>query len=198
MPKQCGFEQVGRHGAGIHRNKWFIAARRIQVNRLRDHFFASAALALQQHGRPAVRHLRDQVENLEHGLAFAHNIFEVVALLERALKLNVFFFRAPPAHGGAHIGKKFFVVPRLLHKIRRARLHGAHRIFHRAVRGNHNDGQARIVRANFGKNVHPIAAGQRQIEQHQVKRMVRHLREAVFSRYGCIHRKSFDFEQSLQ
>ena len=151
-----------------------------------------------QHRGAAVGHLRDQVENLQHGLAFAHDIFEVVALLQRALELDIFFFRAAPADRGAHIGQKFFVVPGLLYEIRRARLHGAHRILHRAVGGNHDDGQARVVGANLRKDFHAVAAGQRQIEQHQIKRAVRHLREAIFAADCGLDFEAFHFEQGLQ
>ena len=93
VSEQHRFEQVGRRRAGIYRHEWPVAARGIQMNRLGDQFLARPALALQQHRRAAGRDLRDQIENLKHGLALAHDVFKVVALLERAFQLNVFFFR---------------------------------------------------------------------------------------------------------
>ena len=74
----------------------------------------------EQHGGTAVRDLRDQIENLEHRLALAHDIFEVVALLEGALELNVFFLRPSPSYRSSHVRQKFLVVPRLLDEICRA------------------------------------------------------------------------------
>ncbi len=160
MAEECGFQKVRRHGTGVHRHERTIVPRRIQVQRFGDHFLARAALALQQHGGAAVRHLRHQVEDLQHRLALADDILEVVALLEGALELNVLLFGAPAAHGGAYIGEKFFVVPGLLNEVRRPALHGAHRIFHGAESGDHDHRQAVFLAANFRQNLHPVAAGQ--------------------------------------
>ena len=165
---------------------------------LGNYFFAGAAFPLQQHCGAAVRHLRDQIKNLQHGLALAHDIFKVVALLQSALQLDIFFFGPAPAHGRAYIGKKFFVVPWLLHKIRSAGLHGAHRVFHRPIGGDHDDRQARVVRVNFGENFHPVAARQSQIEQDQIERAIRHLRETVFATDCGVDLEPFHLEQSLQ
>ena len=168
------------------------------MNRFRDYFFAGTAFALQQHGGAAVRDLCDEIKNLEHGLAFAHDVFEVVALLERALELDIFFFRAAPADGGPYVGQKFFVVPGFLHEIRRARLHGAHGIFHRAIGGDHDYRQARVVGTNLRKNLHAITAGQGQIEQHEIKGSVGHLRDAVFAADRRLDLEAFHLQQSLQ
>ena len=198
VAEERGLEQVGRHRPGIDRNERFVAPRRVQVNGFGDDFLAGAALALQQHGRAAVGDLRHQVENLQHGLALAHDVFKVVALLERALELDVFFFGPPPTHRRAHIGEKFFVVPGLLDEIGRARLHGAHRIFHRAVGGDHDDRQARVVGANLRQNVHAVAAGKRQIEQHEIKGTLADLRQALFAAVRRLNFEAFHFEQRLQ
>ena len=143
VPEQRGFQQVGRHRAGIDRNKGAIAPRRVQVNGFGDQFFAGPALALQKNGGAAGRHLRHQVENLQHGLALAHDVFKVVALLQRALELNVFLFRAMAGHGGANIGQQLLVVPGLLDEVGGPGLHRLHRIFHCAVGGDHDDRQLR-------------------------------------------------------
>ena len=124
VTEQRGFQQVRRHRAGIDRDEGPVAPRRIQVDRLGDQFFAGAALALQQNGGAAGRDLRHQVENPQHGLALADDVFEVVALLQRALELDVLFFRSMPRDGGAHVGQQLFVVPGLLDEVRGARLHG--------------------------------------------------------------------------
>ena len=121
VPEERGFEQVGRHRAGVHRNERPVAPRRIQVDRFGDQFFAGPALALQQNGGAAGRHLRHQVENLQHGLALAHDVFKVVALLQGALELNVFFFGAVAGDGGANVGQQLFVVPGLLDEVGGAR-----------------------------------------------------------------------------
>ncbi len=96
VPEQRRLQQVRRHRARIHRHKRLVAPRRVRMQRLRDQLLARAALTLHQHRRPARRNLRHQVEQPQHRLALAHNVLEVVALLQRALQLHHFFFSAPP------------------------------------------------------------------------------------------------------
>ena len=163
-----------------------------------DDFLARAALALQEHGGAAVGDLGDEVKNLEHRLAFADDVFEVVALLEGALELDVFFFSAAPAHGGANVGEKLFVVPGFLDEIGGAGLHGAHRIFHRAVGGDHDHRQAGFVGANFGQNFHAVAAGQSEVEQDQVERMFADALQAGFAGARGFYREAFHLQQGLQ
>ena len=62
---------------------------------LGDQFLAGAALAGDQHRRARRRDLRDQVEHRQHLFALADDVRKVVALLESALELDVFF--AQPA-----------------------------------------------------------------------------------------------------
>src|SRR5580693_7393650 len=134
-----------------------------------DNFFAGAAFALQQHGGAAVGNLGDEVEDFQHGLALAHDVFEVVALLESALELDVFLFSAAPSDGGAHISHQLFVVPGFLDEVGGAGLHGTHRVLHRAVGGDHDDREAGFVGTNLGQNIHAVAAGQGEVEQDQVE-----------------------------
>src|ERR1700683_338715 len=171
VPEEGGLKQVGWHGASIYRYERTVVARRIQMQGFGDDFFAGAAFALQEHGGTAVGHLGNEIEDLQHHFALAHDVLEVVALLEGALQLDVFFFGATPAHGGAHVGEKLFVVPGLLDEVGGARLHGAHGVFHRAVGRDHDDWQAGFEGMNFGENLHAIAAGQGEIEQDQVERL---------------------------
>jgi hypothetical protein len=87
-------QQLRRHGAGVDGHEGLVAARRVGVDGLGDNLLARAALALNQNRRPAGRHLRHQVEDAQHDFALAHDVGEVVALLEGALELKIFFFGA--------------------------------------------------------------------------------------------------------
>ncbi len=98
-----------------------------------------------KHRRAAGRDLRHQIENLQHGLAFAHDVLEVVALLKCAFELDVLFFRPVARNRCTHIRQQLFIVPGLLDEICRARLHGFHRIFNRPVGGNHDHGKLGIA-----------------------------------------------------
>ena len=94
VAEERGLQQFRRHGAGVDGDKWLVAARRVGVNGLGDEFLAGAAFALDEHSGAAGRHLGDQVEDPQHDFAFAHDVGEVVALLEGALELQIFFFGA--------------------------------------------------------------------------------------------------------
>ena len=126
------------------------------MDRLGDQLFPGSALALQQHGGTAGRDLGDQVENLEHRLALADDVFEVVALLQRALELDVLFFRLAPRYGGPHVRQQLLVVPGLLDKVRRAGLHGPHRVLDRPVGGDDDHGKTRVPLAKFGQQVDSV------------------------------------------
>ena len=129
------------------------------MNRLGDQFLARPAFALQQYRRAAGRHLGDQIENLQHGLALAHDVLKVVALLEGALQLNVFFFRLLAGDGGAHVGQQLLVVPRFLDEVGGAGLHGADRVLHRSIGGDHDDSLLRMQQPNLREHVHPVLVG---------------------------------------
>src|SRR5712692_6974459 len=195
VPEQRGLQQIRRHGAGVDRDERPVAAGRIQVDGFGDEFLAGPALTLQKYRGTAGRDLRHQVEDLQHGLALAHNVLEVVALLESALELNVFFLRPVAGHGSTHVGQQFFVVPGLLDEVGRARLHRLYRIFNRAVGGNHDDGELWVVSAKFGKQVNPVAIGQRQVKQHQVERPVSNARHALFAAGGGFHLVALQLQQ---
>ena len=136
---------------------------------LGDHLLARTALALNQNGRPARSNLCDQVENLQHDLAFAHNVREVVALLQGALELQNLFFGAMAGHCGADIGQQLFVVPGLLNEVLRAGADGLDNVVHRAIRGDHDDRQLGVAFLDLRKQLEAAFAGQVQVEQQQIE-----------------------------
>ncbi len=121
VAKEGRFEQIAGHGARIDGHKGFVPARGIGMERFRDQFLAGSAFALDQDGGAGGSYLRHQVEDAQHRLAFADDIFKVVALLECPLELDILFFRAMPGHRGADIGQKLFVIPGLLDEVLGAR-----------------------------------------------------------------------------
>ncbi len=114
------------------------------MNRLRDQLLACAALALNQYGRTAGRYLRDEIEEAKHRFAFAHDIFEVVSLLQRSLQLHNLFFSAVASDCGANVGQQLLVVPRLLDKVLRTRADGINDVAHCTERRNHDDWESRL------------------------------------------------------
>ena len=84
-----------------------------------------------------------EVEDAQHDFAFADDVGEVVALLEGALELEIFFFGLVAGDGGADVGEQFFVVPRLLDEVFRAGADGFDDVVDGAVGGDHDDRQSR-------------------------------------------------------
>src|SRR6185437_16411431 len=74
VAEQRGFEKLGGHRAGVHRNKRTVLTRRVRVNRLRDQFLSGTAVALNENCRATGRDLRDEIEHLQHWLALAYNV----------------------------------------------------------------------------------------------------------------------------
>jgi hypothetical protein len=130
------------------------------VDGLGDELLAGAALALNQHRRAAGRDLRHQVEDLEHDLALAHDVGEVVALLEGALELQVLFFGAMAGDGGANVGQQLFVVPGLLDEVLRAGADGLDDVVHGAVGGDHDDRQFGLALLDLRQQLEAALAGQ--------------------------------------
>ncbi len=169
MAEERRFEQFGRHGAGVDGHEGLVAARRVGVNGLGDQFLAGAAFALDQHRGAAGRDLGHQVEDAQHGFALADDVGEVVALLEGALELQVFFFGAVARDGGANIGQQLFVVPGLLDEVLGA---GADRLDHvvdGAVGGDHDDGQLGLAILDLGQQLKAALAGKGEVQQHKVE-----------------------------
>ena len=166
--------------------------------RLGDQFLARAAFALDQHRRPAGRHLRHQVEHAQHRVALAHDVREVVALLERALELQVFFLNAMPRHRGTNVGQQLLVVPRLLNEVLRARADRLHHVLHRAVGRDHDDGQLRQPLLNLRQQLQSALAGHGQIQQHQVVGFRIQHAQALFALRRQTHRVPLQREQHFQ
>src|SRR6185437_5451724 len=157
-----------------------------------------AAFTLQQNRRATGRDLSHNIKDLEHGLAFAHDIFEVVATLECALELDIFFFGAAAGDCGANISQQFFVVPGFLEEIRGTGLHGADGIFNRAVSGNHDDRYLGVKRTDVGKDLKTAASGKRKVEQYQIERTFSQPGQAVFTVDSGLNPVAFNFEESLK
>ncbi len=195
VAEEGGLQQVARHGAGVDRHKGAVLARRVGVNRLCDQLLAGAAFALQQDGGARGRDLRHQVEGAQHQLAFADDVFKVVALLELALELDVLLFHALASDGGAHVGLQLFVGPRLGDEVGRASLDGGYRVFRGAIGGDHDDRHLRIALANLLQNLQSIAVGELKVEQDQIERLRVQQAQALFAILGVQHLVAVVFQQ---
>ena len=168
------------------------------MNRLRDQLLACAALALNQNGRAARRNLGDEVEEAEHRLALADDIFEVVALLQRALELDDLFFGAMPGDGGANVGEQLLVVPGLLNEVLRARTDGIDDVADRAVRGNHDDREIGLHLDDAWQQIDTALAGKSKIQQQQIVFVARQQLHAGGAVDGRADGEAFQRQQRVE
>ena len=168
VAEEGGFEQVGRDGAGVDGDEGLVAARRVGVEGLGDELFAGAALALDEDGGAAGRDLGDEVEEAQHGLALADDVFEVVALLEGALELDDLFFGAVAGDGGADVGEELLVVPGLLDEVLGAGADGVDHVADGAEGGDHDDGQVGLHLEDARQEIDAALAGQGEVEEEEI------------------------------
>ena len=168
VAEEGGFEELGGDGAGVDGDEGLVAARGVGVDGLGDELFAGAAFALDEDGGAAGRDLGDEVEEAEHGLAFADDVLEVVALLEGALELDDLFFGLVAGDGGADVGEELFVVPGLLDEVFGAGADGVDDVADGAVGGDHDDRQLGLHLDDAGQEVDAGLAGKGEVEQEEV------------------------------
>jgi hypothetical protein len=138
------------------------------VDGLGDEFLASAAFALNEDGGAAGGDLGDEVEEAKHRLAFADDVFEVVALLEGALELDDLFFGAVSGHGGADIGEELFVIPRLLDEVFGAGTNGIDDVAYGPEGGDHDDGKIGLHLDDAGKEIDAALTGEGEVEEKEI------------------------------
>ena len=169
VAEERGLEQLRRHGAGVDGDEGLVAAGRVGVDGLGDELLAGAAFALDENGGAAGRDLGNEIEDLEHDLAFADDVGEVVALLEGALELEIFFFGPVAGDGGADVGQQLFVVPGLLDEVFSAGADGFDDVVHGAVGGDHDDRQLGLALLDLRQQLEAALAGQGEVEQDQIE-----------------------------
>ncbi len=185
VPEELRFEQVHGNRTGVDGHKGLVRARGCGVNRLGDEFLARSAFAVDQHGRARWRHLADQVEHGEHLVAFADDVGKVVALLQRALELDVFFAQAAAFDGLRDLHEQFIVGPRFGDVVLRAALERGPRHVDRAVGRDQDDGKMRVAPVDFAQQIEAIAVGQADVEQEKIERFFFKQRQAGFAGFGA-------------
>ncbi len=198
VAEERGLEQLGGHGAGVDGDEGLVAARRVGVDGLGDELLAGAAFALDEDGGAAGRDLGDEVEDAQHGLALADDVGEVVALLEGALELEVFFFGAVAGDGGANVGEQLFVVPGLLDEVFRAGADGFDDVVDGAVGGDHDDRQLGLALLDLRQQLEAALAGQGEVEQHEIEVLAFEHAQALFAVAGHVDGVAFEREQHFE
>src|SRR6266567_6250558 len=168
------------------------------MNRLGDEFFSGTALALDQDRGAAGRDLRNQIEYTQHDFAFAHDVGEVVALLERALELQILFFGAMPRDGRADVGHELLVVPGLLDEVLRAGADGLDDVVHRPVGGDHDNRQLLLALLYLRQQFQAALPGKSQVEEDEVEILEFQDAQPLLPIRGHAHLVTFQREQHFE
>src|SRR5579863_4070003 len=198
VAEKLRFEEVDGNRAGVDGDEGFVGARGRRVNRFGDQLFAGPAFAGDEHGGARGRHLSDKIEHGEHFLALADDAWKIVALLQRALELYVFFAQAAAFDGERNLGDEFVVGPRLGDVILRAALEGRASHVNRTICGDENDGEIRVAAADFAQQLEPVAVGQAHVEQHQVVGVILELLQTGLTGAGAGNLEAFGGQKRLE
>ena len=79
-----------------------------------------------------------------------------------------------------------------------AGLHRVHRVFHRAIRGDHHDRKLEVALANFLQNLDTVTLGHGEVEQYKVVGTLRQPCESLRAVAGAVDFVAFELEQRLQ
>ena len=159
MAEQCRFDSIGRRGAAMQRQHLLAAARRGDVDRLRDHLLAGTILAFDQHRHARPRRLGGNSQSASEFGGGADDFFErqrLDQLFRHGPKLAM---RAPPVGGRIERGKQTVGRQRFDQEIAGP---GAHRIDGDRNAGLGGQDQQRKVRTqltNMGDKLAALGPG---------------------------------------
>ena len=168
------------------------------VDGLGDQLFAGAGFALDEDGGARGRDLGDDIEEPEHGLGFADDVLEVIALLEGALELDDLGLGLVAGDGGADIGEQLLVVPGLLDEVFSAGADRVHHVAYCPEGGDHDDRQVGMETGDAGKQVDAGLAGEGEVEQKEVELVAGEQVEAFGSVGGEGDVEAFEGEQGVE
>ena len=168
MTEDDAVEQVGGGRGAVHADHRPFGTWGGDVDRLGQRFLADAALALDQDGDAGARRLgrngdggaelgrvADDLVKGQEGRDLLGQRAQFAAALRRDTRLQ----RGEQALGGQ----------RLDQEVGRARAHRRHRLRHRVVGGQHQDGQFGTQRVDVGDHLGRIGAGGPVVDQHRVE-----------------------------
>ena len=142
----------------------------MSVNGARDQLLAGSAFPLNQDRRTTGRSLNDEIEDLPHLRAAAHDVGKLrVAFLNVLTKGPVLGDEPIPFHGVTQHRQDFVVLERLGNVVEGASLHGRDGAFDRRVRRNHDDGQLFVELAQLLEGLHAIEHGHHDVDNCSIE-----------------------------
>ena len=198
MAEKLRLEEIHGDRARIHGHEGLVGARRGRMDRLSNELFARSALAADQDCGARGRDLRNQVQKHLHFVTLTDDAWEIEALLESALQLEVFIAKPSRFHGLGHLREQFIVGPRLRDVVHCAIFEGGAGHIDRTVGGNEDDRELGIASANFFQHVKSVAVRQADVQQQEIEGMLFELGEPGFAGFGAGDAVAFALEQKFE
>ena len=169
VTEQLGFEQVLLQRRAVHLDEVARRPQRVVMDRAGDQLLAGAGFAANQHGRIALGHLADHVEDAAERLAAADDLVEVVVLLP--LVAQVIELVAQPLQLERLLDLDFHLLEleRLLHVVERAKLHRLDGGRHRAERGHQDHRRRGMQRLGGAQHVEAVGAPHLEVADDDVE-----------------------------
>jgi len=162
-------EMLGQRGA-VHRDKGAGRPRTVGMDAPGDELLAGSTLADNEDVRLAGRHLLDDVKDLQHGAAPAHDILEPVGLGELRPQTAIFFQQPSLGQGPLERNTELIGAEGLRDVVKGPLFHRLYRRLYRRKGSEEDDQGLGIDASNLpedGKAIHPGHAQVRQGE-HRV------------------------------
>ncbi len=168
VPEELGFEEGVRDGGKVHRHERLGTPRPLSMYGTRHQLLPRAALRRDQDGGGRLRHLRDQLVELDHGRVTPDERIEAVGAIELGAEVMYLALEHPALRRLPHEGEDLVHVEGLGHVVVGAaldRFHGRPHIFDR---GDDDHGDALVESEDLreegrsGRPRHP------HVEEHHV------------------------------
>ena len=171
VAEQLRLEQRLGHGAAVERHHRLVAPQRVEVDGLRDQALAGARLAGQQDRAVGARDRLDHLEDVEHRLASADDVRELVRQAERPLEQDVLLAELPVLDLLAHLHLEQVDVERLAQVVAGAEPHRFDRRLGRGERRDHDAEDVLVDLLRGAQHVDAAQVGHLDVGDQQVDRL---------------------------
>src|SRR5262249_55752732 len=120
VAEEFGLEQSFGYRAAVERNKSMDATRTVVVNCACDDLLSGAGLASDQNRTVGRRDRFQQLNDIRHRSAFAHNPFELIAPIQLCPQVGILGNQSAMFEGRVENMEQFVDLKRLCHEVPRA------------------------------------------------------------------------------
>ncbi len=202
MAEELAFQQGLGEGRAVDRHEGAGAVdRRGLMEGPRQLLLAGAGLALDQHGGRGLRHVANQLEDLEHLRALAHDVHKLVAFHELSAQRDQLVLERPLLKGAFHQQAEMLRVGGLGEEVVGAQPHRLDRLGDAAMTGRDDHGHRQPALLDFLDQFHAAETRHAQVGDDQAigMRTLGQLLEGITAVDGQIDRDAQrEFEKLLK